>query len=72
MYASSISECTSFSCYLDACRYKASLYCVSSLQSFGILPLAQLQRKPHSSVMENAGHGQYDVQRETMNTGVIP
>ena len=26
-------------------------------------PLAQLQMKPHSSIMENVGHGQSEVQR---------
>ena len=37
-----------------------------------LLQLAQLQKKPHSSAMENAGHGQSEGQKETMNTGVNP
>ena len=45
---------------------------VSPSQSFDILPLAQLQREPHSSVKENTGYGQSKEQKETMNTRVDP
>ena len=54
VYASSISKCTSSPCCSGVCQRQTSLYCVSSLRSLSILPMAQLQIEPHSSVMDNS------------------